>query len=128
MGCSVYCLCDAVLLVDPGSIGIGMATTMRSCKERASMVLLCDMHVGVYSSPLKRGLPPPGARSAALPRPGLLVRCGIAGHRAAPIRAYSAEIEISWGERYISTFQSFRAITTKYNCSTTEQSIHSKER
>ena len=67
MGYSVYCLCDASILMDPGRIGIGMATTMRSCKERASMVLLCDMHVGVYSSPLKRGLPPPGARSAALP-------------------------------------------------------------
>ncbi len=37
--CSVYCLCDAVILIDPGRIGIGMATTMRSCKERASMVL-----------------------------------------------------------------------------------------
>ena len=86
------------------------------------MVLLCDMHVGVYSSPLKRGLLPPGARSAALPP----ARCGIAGHRAAPIRAYSAEIEILGGDRYISTFQSFRAITTKYNCSTTEQSIHGK--
>ena len=69
MGYSVLCLCDAVLLVDPGSIGIGMATTMRSWKERASIGFLMLYARGGLFFPLKRmeGLPPPGARSAALP-------------------------------------------------------------
>jgi hypothetical protein len=51
---------------------------------------------------------------------------GIAGHGAAPILAFSAKIGILGGERYISTFLSFRAITTTFNCSVPEQSIHSK--
>ena len=85
---------------------------------------VCIKREAEYCSP--RGADAP--HRAAAPRPGLLVRCGIAGQGAAPIRACSAEIEISWGDRYISTFQSFRAITAKYNCSTAEQSIHSKER
>ena len=39
MGYSVLCLCEAVILIDPGSIGIGMVA-MRSCKERATIGLL----------------------------------------------------------------------------------------
>ena len=83
-----------------------------------AMGLLCVRLGGIV-----KGLPP----LTETPRLWL-ARCGIAGQGAASIRACSAEIEILWGDRYISTFQSFRAITTKYNCSTTEQSIHSKER
>ena len=85
---------------------------------------VCIKREAEYCSP--RGVATP--HRAAAPRPGLLVRCGIAGQGAAPIRACSAEIEILGEERYISTFQSFRAITAKFNCSATEQSIHTKER
>ena len=78
MGYSVYCLCDASILMDPGRIGIGMATTMRSCKERASMVLYTVLAcvsserqsiapLGGLRPPIEPPPPGPCATGAALP-------------------------------------------------------------
>ena len=59
--------------MDPGRIGIGMATTMRSCKERASMASILYAYVSRERQsilPLKRGLPTPSIEAAAFPGPG----------------------------------------------------------
>ena len=62
MGYSVYCLCDAVILMDPGRIGIGMATTMRSCLGSLLLalytVLACVLSERQSIAPLGGLMPP----------------------------------------------------------------------